>query len=535
MASKTVLDNGIRIVSHEMPEHRSVSLGIWVENGSRHESEAENGLSHFIEHLLFKGTARRSAAQIAEEMDAVGGVLNAFTSKEHTCYYAKVLDENLPLAIDLLTDIFLHSSFDPDEIAGGHLNLARLYTMSLDRSDEAVKEYRVAIGLLRETKPDEADAALRELAQFHRDAGRYSDAAQVYNELITSQEDITIFEFADKGQGIANVYSELADVYRADGKEKEADEVFHVADLIQKVSLKLKRDDGNVELNLDNDLDDMGDGYVKLGKFSDAEVLYKQALEFRTQNPNKTQSVWKSYDRLTRLYRENLHDDKKAEEYNTRLIELLKDSANVTRYVDSMVQLAAVYAKDPTRYSDAETLYTRALDIAMGQDDWQYPNLILYSVGQVYFKQKKVAEREQAIRRRLEVLTGFFKRLNDPGRRPKAPINLVSEYLNAVEAEALFQSNVRKNDAAAEAAYQSALTAFDYITGNVYNSKVLETYAGTLDHYQTLLNKQNKAVEAAKVSERVRGLREKLGQFDKIYSQNNPAQQTQSMTQQTPQ
>jgi len=106
MASKTVLDNGIRIVSHEMPEHRSVSLGIWVENGSRHESEAENGLSHFIEHLLFKGTARRSAAQIAEEMDAVGGVLNAFTSKEHTCYYAKVLDENLPLAIDLLTDIF---------------------------------------------------------------------------------------------------------------------------------------------------------------------------------------------------------------------------------------------------------------------------------------------------------------------------------------------------------------------------------------------------------------------------------------------
>src|SRR5581483_3446296 len=100
-------DDGIRVVSQEMPEHRSVSLGIWVENGSRHESAAENGLSHFIEHLLFKGTARRSAAQIAEEMDAVGGVLNAFTAKEHTCYYAKVLDENLPLAIDLLTDIFL--------------------------------------------------------------------------------------------------------------------------------------------------------------------------------------------------------------------------------------------------------------------------------------------------------------------------------------------------------------------------------------------------------------------------------------------
>jgi predicted Zn-dependent peptidase len=116
MFDKTVLDNGIRIVTQEMPGNRSVSLGIWVENGSRHESESENGISHFIEHLLFKGTARRTAAQIAEEMDAVGGVINAFTSKENTCYYAKVLDENLPLAIDLLTDIFLHSSFDAEEI-----------------------------------------------------------------------------------------------------------------------------------------------------------------------------------------------------------------------------------------------------------------------------------------------------------------------------------------------------------------------------------------------------------------------------------
>jgi len=116
MFSKSVLNNGIRILSQEIPDHRSVTLGIWVENGSRHESIEQHGISHFIEHLLFKGTDRRSAVQIAEEIDAVGGVLNAFTSKEHTCYYAKVLDENLPLAIDLLTDVFLHSVFDPGEI-----------------------------------------------------------------------------------------------------------------------------------------------------------------------------------------------------------------------------------------------------------------------------------------------------------------------------------------------------------------------------------------------------------------------------------
>jgi predicted Zn-dependent peptidase len=140
MFAKSVLDNGIRILSHEMPEHRSVSLGIWVETGSRHETDAQNGISHFIEHLLFKGTERRSAAQIAEEMDAVGGVINAFTSKEHTCYYAKVLDENLPLAIDLLTDIFLHSSFDAEEIERERSVILQEISQAEDTPDDYVHD-----------------------------------------------------------------------------------------------------------------------------------------------------------------------------------------------------------------------------------------------------------------------------------------------------------------------------------------------------------------------------------------------------------
>jgi predicted Zn-dependent peptidase len=140
MFAKTVLDNGIRIVSQEMRDHRSVSLGIWVENGSRHESPQENGISHFIEHLLFKGTERRSAAEIAEEMDAVGGVLNAFTAKEHTCYYAKVLDENLPLAIDLLTDIFLHSSFDSEEIERERSVILQEISQAEDTPDDYVHD-----------------------------------------------------------------------------------------------------------------------------------------------------------------------------------------------------------------------------------------------------------------------------------------------------------------------------------------------------------------------------------------------------------
>jgi predicted Zn-dependent peptidase len=112
----TRLANGVRVLSHELPDLGSVTVGIWVENGSRYEQPEQAGISHFLEHLFFKGTERRSAADIAEEIDAVGGVLNAFTGKEHTCYYAKVLREHLPLALDLLADIFTHSRFASEEI-----------------------------------------------------------------------------------------------------------------------------------------------------------------------------------------------------------------------------------------------------------------------------------------------------------------------------------------------------------------------------------------------------------------------------------
>ena len=116
MIQRTVLDNGLRLLSEEVSGMSSVTVGIWVENGSRDEEQHENGISHFLEHLFFKGTERRSAANIAEEVDAIGGVLDAFTGKEYTCYYAHVLNEDLPFALDLLLDVFLHSQFPAEEI-----------------------------------------------------------------------------------------------------------------------------------------------------------------------------------------------------------------------------------------------------------------------------------------------------------------------------------------------------------------------------------------------------------------------------------
>jgi len=116
MQRKTILDNGLTVVTEHVPELRSCSLGIWCGAGSRFESATQSGLSHFLEHMFFKGTQRRTAYDIAVSMDSVGGQLNAFTDREHTCYYARVMDRHLPLALDILADMVNSSLFDADEI-----------------------------------------------------------------------------------------------------------------------------------------------------------------------------------------------------------------------------------------------------------------------------------------------------------------------------------------------------------------------------------------------------------------------------------
>lgn len=116
MFYKRTLDNGIRVVAEKMPHLRSVAVGIWFGAGSVREKDFENGISHFIEHMLFKGTNKRTAKQIAAEMDAIGGQLNAFTSKECTCYYARVMDERIETAMDILSDLVCNSQLDSQEM-----------------------------------------------------------------------------------------------------------------------------------------------------------------------------------------------------------------------------------------------------------------------------------------------------------------------------------------------------------------------------------------------------------------------------------
>ncbi len=134
------LSNGLRIIGERIGHFRSVSVGLWLGAGSQFETLPEAGVSHFLEHMVFKGTEKRTARQIAEEMDAVGGQLNAFTAKECTCIYAKVVDEHLPLAMDVITDLALHPSFDLNEMAKEKGVVIEEIAMAEDTPEDLVHE-----------------------------------------------------------------------------------------------------------------------------------------------------------------------------------------------------------------------------------------------------------------------------------------------------------------------------------------------------------------------------------------------------------
>ncbi len=137
---KSRLDNGIRVITERMPHVRSVAVGVWVETGSRHEIGTRGGVSHLIEHLVFKGTATRTAEEIARTMDSVGGQMDAFTTKEHTCFYVQVLDDHLPLAVDLLTDILLHPLFNGDELEREKSVVLQEIKMVEDTPDDVIHD-----------------------------------------------------------------------------------------------------------------------------------------------------------------------------------------------------------------------------------------------------------------------------------------------------------------------------------------------------------------------------------------------------------
>jgi predicted Zn-dependent peptidase len=137
---RDVLDNGFRILTERMTQVRSISIGVWLTRGSRHETAERSGIAHFVEHMLFKGTTTRSAEDIAQAIDSIGGQLDAFTAKEYASYYIKVLDEHLPLALDVLSDIVLNPAFDPEDIKREKKVVVEEIKMVEDTPDDLVHE-----------------------------------------------------------------------------------------------------------------------------------------------------------------------------------------------------------------------------------------------------------------------------------------------------------------------------------------------------------------------------------------------------------
>lgn len=140
MIQRHTCENGLRIITEKIPSVRSVALGVWVGTGSKFETERDNGISHFLEHMFFKGTTNRSAKEIAETFDEIGGNVNAFTSKEYTCYYARILDQHAPIALDILADMYFNSVFDGEELEKEKNVVIEEISMYEDTPDDLVHD-----------------------------------------------------------------------------------------------------------------------------------------------------------------------------------------------------------------------------------------------------------------------------------------------------------------------------------------------------------------------------------------------------------
>ena len=137
----TTLNNGLRVVTETMPGLKSASAGLWVLAGGRHEAAEQNGIAHFLEHMAFKGTKRRTALQIAEEIEDVGGYINAYTSREMTAYYARVLEADVALALDVIGDIVMHPAFNKADIETERHVILQEIGQTLDTPDDIIFDW----------------------------------------------------------------------------------------------------------------------------------------------------------------------------------------------------------------------------------------------------------------------------------------------------------------------------------------------------------------------------------------------------------
>lgn len=201
------LPNGLRVVGERIEHFRSVSVGLWIGTGSQYEYFNESGVSHFLEHMVFKGTQRRTARQIAEEMDAVGGQLNAFTAKECTCFYAKTVDEHLPLAADIVCDLATHPTFDPAEMEKEKGVVLEEISMAEDTPEDLVHELLMLAHYGDQNIARPILGSAKSVSAFQRE-----DLVQYFNSMYRPQNAV----FSIAGNYDWNAVQELLQKYLGD-------------------------------------------------------------------------------------------------------------------------------------------------------------------------------------------------------------------------------------------------------------------------------------------------------------------------------
>ncbi|MEO1561838.1 MAG: pitrilysin family protein [Pseudomonadota bacterium] len=202
----TTLSNGFRIVTENMPGLQSASVGVWIGSGARHEAPEQNGIAHFLEHMAFKGTAKRTALQIAEAIEDVGGYINAYTSREMTAYYARVLRPDVPLALDVISDIVLNSIFDAREIEVERGVILQEIGQTLDTPDDIVFDWLQEVSFPNQALGRSILGPEENVRRFNRDdlerfvADRYCPQEMILAAAGAVDHD-TIVEFAQQAFG----------------------------------------------------------------------------------------------------------------------------------------------------------------------------------------------------------------------------------------------------------------------------------------------------------------------------------------------
>ena len=208
MIERQVFDNGLCLLTESMPAVRSVSLGAWLTRGSRHEDPAHSGIAHFVEHMLFKGTTSRTAEGIAQEIDSIGGHLDAFTAKECASYYVKVLDEHLPRAVDVLSDLLLNPAFAGEDICREQNVVVEEIKMVEDTPDDLVYEIFTASFWQNHQLGQPILGTAESVRAFDADALRtyFSDAYTAQNLVIAAAGNI---DHAAIGELVGDAFSAL--------------------------------------------------------------------------------------------------------------------------------------------------------------------------------------------------------------------------------------------------------------------------------------------------------------------------------------